>query len=62
MRLPWVRAVRQSIVSLMAAGETPTRHMASIGVGFCPGCKRLRATTSPRCTSCGSAAPVAEDA
>jgi len=31
-------------------------------LGACPGCRGLRLATSPRCTHCGSAAPVTADA
>ncbi len=62
MRLKW----REALQHLFAAAERPTsqrsREIANFGIGFCPGCKRLRGVSSLRCTYCGSAAPVTADA
>ena len=41
---------------------TPHRlQISRFGIGFCPGCKRLRSAASPCCNDCGSTAPVTED-
>jgi hypothetical protein len=37
------------------------RDIARFGIGFCPGCKRLRGAASLRCDYCGSTRPVAPD-
>ena len=62
MPAKWLAVVR----SLFAAPEgTPARSMqdlARFGIGFCPGCKRLRGATSLRCDYCASTRPVAPDA
>ena len=61
MRFKWLNAFRPLFATLDAANR-PLRRIANFGMGFCPGCERLRATASSRCTYCGSAAPVPEDA
>jgi hypothetical protein len=51
---------------VFAAPERSTdperRSITKFGIGFCPGCKRLRGAASVRCVYCGSAASVLEDA
>jgi len=37
-------------------------QISRFGIGFCPGCKRLRSAASLHCNDCGSTAPVTEDA
>ncbi len=39
-----------------------TRDVARFGIGFCPGCKRLRGAASLRCDYCGSTCAVVPDA
>jgi len=36
--------------------------VTKFGIGFCPGCKRLRGVASASCQHCGSLAAVTEDA
>jgi hypothetical protein len=36
--------------------------IARHGIGFCPGCKRLRGAASLGCDYCGSTRPVVPDA
>jgi hypothetical protein len=43
-----------------ASKERPLQ-ISRFGIGFCPGCKRLRSVTSLRCADCNSPAPVTED-
>ena len=38
------------------------RDIGRLGIGFCPGCKRLRGAPSLRCDYCGSTRPVVPDA
>jgi hypothetical protein len=46
-----------------AAASSPRVNVAKFGIGFCPGCQRLRSVASARCSYCGSAKPVTiEDA
>jgi hypothetical protein len=42
--------------------EQMPRDVARFGIGFCPGCKRLRGAASLRCEYCGNAAAVTPDA
>ncbi len=62
MRFKWLNALEQ----LFAAGPaTPDRARLSISkfaLGVCPGCRGLRGVASLRCSHCGSAKPVTEDA
>jgi hypothetical protein len=56
MRLTWLSSLFE------ASRPTPDRlQSARFGIGFCPGCKRLRSAASPSCGDCGSPAPVTED-
>ena len=53
------------LTGLFAAPEglkTRPLQVSRFGIGFCPGCKRLRGVASLRCADCGSANPVIEDA
>jgi hypothetical protein len=36
-------------------------RISRFGIGFCPGCKRLRSAASLSCSDCGNTAPVTED-
>jgi hypothetical protein len=38
------------------------RDIGRFGIGFCPGCKRLRGAPGLRCDYCGSTRPVIPDA
>ena len=62
MPVKWRDVVR----SLFAAPERATtrsvRDIVRFGIGFCPGCKRLRGAASLRCDYCGSTRPVIPDA
>jgi hypothetical protein len=44
------------------ASVAVTRDPARFGIGFCPGCKRLRGAASLACDYCGSTRPVEPDA
>jgi len=60
-----VRSWRSLFRSLFAPPEGAVRvarDIARFGIGFCPGCKRLRGAPSPRCEYCGSTRPVVPDA
>jgi len=60
MLLDWLRQLRKGPM----APPTPRVRLevARFGIGFCPGCRRLRGVTSPSCQHCGSRAAVTEDA
>ena len=62
MGFSWLRGIRQSITAPAVSTGGPQPRLSSIGIGYCPDCKRLRATSSPSCTYCGSAASVTADA
>lgn len=62
VRLSWLSAIRQSMTAVPESTSEPKQRLLSLGVGYCPGCERLRATNSPTCTNCGSAASVTADA
>jgi hypothetical protein len=57
---------RSFLRSLFAVPDGATvravRDVARFGIGFCPGCKRLRGAASRRCDYCGSVRPVEPDA
>ena len=46
-----------------AAAPTPRVRLdvTKYGIGFCPGCKRLRGVASARCLYCGSVVAVTAD-
>jgi len=64
MKPPWRRFLQQ----LFAAPEggagavRVARDIDRFGIGFCPGCKRLRGAASLACDYCGSTRPVVPDA
>jgi len=57
---------RSFLHSLFAAPEGAAvrvaRDINRFGIGFCPGCKRLRGAASLACDYCGSTRPVVPDA
>ena len=57
---------RSFIRSLFAVPDGATARVpcdvARFGIGFCPGCKRLRGAASLACDYCGSTHPVEPDA
>jgi len=62
MSLSWFA---QYLTGLFAAPEglkNRPLQVSRFGIGFCPGCKRLRGASSLCCADCGSSAPVTEDA
>jgi len=58
--LDWLRSFAGRTTAPLASR---TRlDVGKFGIGFCPGCRRLRGVTSPSCRYCGSRAAVTEDA
>ena len=57
---------RNMLSDLFAAPTARTDRtlpdLTRFDLGVCPGCRGLRLVASPRCTHCGSAAPVTADA
>jgi hypothetical protein len=63
MTLRWITYLRRALTAVPPPRKDRGRlDTAKFGIGFCPGCKRLRGTTSLRCGYCGSAAAVTADA
>jgi hypothetical protein len=62
MPAKWLAVVRSLFAPPPGATTRAVRNIARFGIGFCPGCKRLRGAASPRCDYCGSARPVVPDA
>jgi hypothetical protein len=51
--------------ALFAAPDSTVRTVCDVsrfGIGFCPGCKRLRGAASLVCTYCGNTRTVVPDA
>ena len=62
---PWPIRVGMLLDWLMEPGPatTPRVDVAKFGIGFCPGCQRLRSAASASCLYCGDIRAVrAEDA
>jgi hypothetical protein len=62
MPVNWRAVVRSLFAPPEGRSVRKVRDLASFGIGFCPGCKRLRGATSLRCDYCGSTRPVPPDA
>jgi len=60
LRLDWLAGLQETLFG--PAREETLRKPLAIGIGYCPGCDGLRASTSLCCTHCGSEAPVTADA
>ena len=58
----WHAVVRSLFAQPPGATTRPVRDTARFGIGFCPGCKRLRGAPSLRCDYCGNTRPVVPDA
>ena len=58
MRFEWL----QDLFAVPDAAQALPRQIAKFAIGVCPGCRQLRTVASLRCTYCGSAALVTEDA
>lgn len=58
----WLAVVRSLFTAPGGAAVRPVYDPARFGIGFCPGCKRLRGAASPRCEYCGSTRTVVPDA
>ena len=62
MRFGWLSALGHSLSILTRPTQSARRQIADFGIGFCPGCRRLRGVASLQCRDCSSQAPVTEDA
>jgi hypothetical protein len=58
----WLAVVRSLFAPPPDATTRTVRDISRFGIGFCPGCKRLRGAASLRCDYCDSARPVVPDA
>jgi hypothetical protein len=61
-RFSWRTFLRGAFEPAVAPQRAALRDIRKFGIGFCPGCRRLRGAASPSCRDCGSTAPVIEDA
>jgi len=62
MRAKWHAILRSLFAPPPGTSGRAVRDIGRIGIGFCPGCKRLRGAPSQRCDYCGSTRPVVPDA
>jgi hypothetical protein len=62
MRLAWSVFVQHLFATPDRPRDRLLPDIAKFAIGFCPACRRLRGAASVRCLSCGSAAPVTDDA
>ncbi len=62
MPMKWRAVVRSLFTAPKGTSIRGVRDIARFGIGFCPGCKRLRGAASLRCDYCGSTRPVVPDA
>jgi hypothetical protein len=62
VRFTWAAALEDLFAAPERSTDPGRRSITKFGIGFCPGCKRLRGAASLRCVYCGSAASVLEDA
>jgi len=60
LRLEWLGGLHEALFG-PAKVEARQKPLA-IGIGYCPGCDGLRASSSLSCNHCGSEAPVTADA
>ena len=58
----WLAVVRSLFAAPAGATRRVAHDIARFGIGFCPGCKRLRGAASLRCDYCGSTRQVVPDA
>jgi hypothetical protein len=61
MRLSWRGFLQQLFAAPEGAGRV-ARDISRFGIGFCPGCKRLRGAASLACEYCDSTQSVVPDA
>ena len=62
MRFKWLNALQQLFAVPPATPERARLSISKFALGVCPGCRGLRGAASLRCSHCGSAKPVTEDA
>jgi len=58
----WNAILRSLFAPPQGTALRAVRDIGRFGIGFCPGCKRLRGAPSLRCDHCGSTRPVIPDA
>jgi hypothetical protein len=62
MRFRWFNALQGLFAAPAATQEGSRLNISKFALGVCPGCRGLRGVASLRCSHCGSAKPVIEDA
>ncbi|MGZ5910355.1 MAG: hypothetical protein ACXWLB_10815 [Reyranella sp.] len=58
----WLNALERLFTAPPVTEQRPRLDIAKFALGVCPGCRGLRGVASLRCSHCGSAKPVTEDA
>ena len=58
----WLNALERLFAAPSAMPQRTRLNIAKFALGVCPGCRGLRGVASLRCSHCGSAKPVTEDA
>ena len=61
MNLSFQRFLRSLFAAPEGAAVGVARDINRFGIGFCPGCKRLRGAASRACEYCGSTQSVVPD-
>ena len=62
MRFPWSNALENWFAAPAEPQDRTRLNISRFALGVCPRCRGLRGVASLRCSHCGSAAPVTEDA
>ena len=58
----WLNALEQLFAAPSEPAGRTRLSITKFSLGVCPGCRGLRGVASLRCSHCGSAKPVTEDA
>jgi hypothetical protein len=62
MRFKWVNALKHWFAAPAESQDRARLNISKFALGVCPRCRGLRGVGSLRCSHCGSAKPVTEDA
>jgi hypothetical protein len=62
MRFNWLNELKRWFAAPAEPHDRARLNISKFALGVCPRCRGLRAVASLRCSHCGSAKPVAEDA
>ena len=62
MRLEWLKVLEHWFAAPADTQDRARLNISKFALGVCPRCRGLRGVASLRCSHCGSAKPVTEDA